>query len=175
MLKTYMACIYSFIERQESNLPSLKIVTCPNEMVALSCAQGYAQVCGKAAAVIVHVDCGTQVRNSDDQVSQRGLTVGGRLSRVLFTTYPLVGPQYSSTLELHLFRKTTSSLDLGVSPFIDNLGAPTDSRQRRIHPLAAECRGSACDPKTVYATYRGDPIGKEHPASRPPGSAVCEF
>lgn len=29
-------------------------------MVALSCAQGYAQVTGKPAAVIVHVDCGTQ-------------------------------------------------------------------------------------------------------------------
>jgi len=31
-------------------------------MVALSAAQGYAQVCGHPAAVIVHVDCGTQVR-----------------------------------------------------------------------------------------------------------------
>lgn len=31
----------------------LKIITCPNEMVALSCAQGYAQVTGKPAAVIV--------------------------------------------------------------------------------------------------------------------------
>ncbi|KAJ7781950.1 thiamine pyrophosphate enzyme, N-terminal TPP binding domain-containing protein [Mycena maculata] len=37
-----------------------KIVTCPNEMVALSCAQGLAQVTGKPAAVIVHVDVGTQ-------------------------------------------------------------------------------------------------------------------
>ncbi|KAJ8081093.1 hypothetical protein PM082_017934 [Marasmius tenuissimus] len=37
-----------------------KIVTCPNEMVALSAAQGYAQVTGKPAAVIVHVDVGTQ-------------------------------------------------------------------------------------------------------------------
>lgn len=37
------------------------IVTCPNEMVALSAAQGYAQVTGKPAAVIVHVDVGTQV------------------------------------------------------------------------------------------------------------------
>ncbi len=36
------------------------IVTCPNEMVALSCAQGYAQVTGRAQAVVVHVDCGTQ-------------------------------------------------------------------------------------------------------------------
>lgn len=31
------------------------------QMVALSAAQGYAQVCGLPAAVIVHVDCGTQV------------------------------------------------------------------------------------------------------------------
>jgi thiamine pyrophosphate-dependent acetolactate synthase large subunit-like protein len=38
-----------------------QIVTCPNEMVALSAAQGYAQVTGKPAVVIVHVDVGTQV------------------------------------------------------------------------------------------------------------------
>ncbi|GAA5869324.1 hypothetical protein JCM1840_005440 [Sporobolomyces johnsonii] len=50
----------AFISRAKHGLPSLEIVTCPNEMVALSCAQGYAQVCGKPAAVIVHVDCGTQ-------------------------------------------------------------------------------------------------------------------
>ncbi|KAJ3513443.1 hypothetical protein NLJ89_g2940 [Agrocybe chaxingu] len=37
-----------------------KIVTCPNEMVALSAAQGFAQATGKPAAVIVHVDVGTQ-------------------------------------------------------------------------------------------------------------------
>ncbi|KDR77534.1 hypothetical protein GALMADRAFT_245691 [Galerina marginata CBS 339.88] len=37
-----------------------RIVTCPNEMVALSAAQGFAQVTGKPAAVIVHVDVGTQ-------------------------------------------------------------------------------------------------------------------
>ncbi|KAF9265237.1 thiamine diphosphate-binding protein [Marasmius fiardii PR-910] len=37
-----------------------RFITCPNEMVALSAAQGYAQVTGKPAAVIVHVDVGTQ-------------------------------------------------------------------------------------------------------------------
>ncbi len=37
----------------------LELVTCPNEMVGLSCAQGYAQVTGEAQAVLVHVDCGT--------------------------------------------------------------------------------------------------------------------
>lgn len=41
---------------------SPRVVTCPNEMVALSAAQGYAQVTGKPAAVIIHVDVGTQVR-----------------------------------------------------------------------------------------------------------------
>jgi acetolactate synthase I/II/III large subunit len=36
------------------------ILTCPNEMVAMSCAHGYAQLTGRAQAVVVHVDCGTQ-------------------------------------------------------------------------------------------------------------------
>lgn len=35
-------------------------ITCPNEMVALAAAQGYAQLTGQAQAVLVHVDCGTQ-------------------------------------------------------------------------------------------------------------------
>src|ERR1700744_2558404 len=37
-----------------------KIVTSPHEMVAMSCAHGYAQLTGRAQAVVVHVDCGTQ-------------------------------------------------------------------------------------------------------------------
>lgn len=37
-----------------------RIITCPHEMVALSCAQGYAQLTGEAQCVLVHVDCGTQ-------------------------------------------------------------------------------------------------------------------
>ncbi len=37
-----------------------QIITCPNEMVALSAAHGYAQVNGQAQAVAVHVECGTQ-------------------------------------------------------------------------------------------------------------------
>jgi acetolactate synthase-1/2/3 large subunit len=36
------------------------VVTCPNEMVAMTCAHGYAQLTGRAQAVVVHVDCGTQ-------------------------------------------------------------------------------------------------------------------
>ncbi|RPD56686.1 thiamine diphosphate-binding protein [Lentinus tigrinus ALCF2SS1-7] len=48
----------------------VEIVTCPSEYVALSAAHGYAQVTGKPAAVIVHVDVGTQcmagaVHNAD--------------------------------------------------------------------------------------------------------------
>ena len=36
------------------------VITSPYEMVAMTCAQGYAQVTGQAQAVVVHVDCGTQ-------------------------------------------------------------------------------------------------------------------
>ncbi|KAH8114988.1 thiamine diphosphate-binding protein [Phellopilus nigrolimitatus] len=50
------------LERQRvaSGKTELEIITCPNEMVALSAAQGYAQVRGHPAAVLVHVDVGTQ-------------------------------------------------------------------------------------------------------------------
>ncbi|CAG8264162.1 unnamed protein product [Penicillium salamii] len=37
-----------------------RIITCPNEMVALSMADGYARLTGQPQAVIVHVDVGTQ-------------------------------------------------------------------------------------------------------------------
>jgi acetolactate synthase-1/2/3 large subunit len=43
---------------RERKIPA--IVTCPNEMVALAAAQGYAQATGRAQAVVVHVECGTQ-------------------------------------------------------------------------------------------------------------------
>jgi acetolactate synthase I/II/III large subunit len=39
-------------------LPAL--ITSPHEMVALCAAQGFAQVSGRAQAVLVHVECGTQ-------------------------------------------------------------------------------------------------------------------
>ncbi|KAJ6498297.1 thiamine pyrophosphate enzyme, N-terminal TPP binding domain-containing protein [Mycena vulgaris] len=49
------------LQRQRSEgKTACKIITCPNEMVALTAAQGFAQVTGKPAAVIVHVDVGTQ-------------------------------------------------------------------------------------------------------------------
>ncbi len=37
-----------------------KLLTCPHEMVALSAAHGFAQASGRAQAVLVHVECGTQ-------------------------------------------------------------------------------------------------------------------
>lgn len=40
--------------------PVPAVVVCPNEMVALSAAHGHAQVSGRAQAVVVHVECGTQ-------------------------------------------------------------------------------------------------------------------
>jgi acetolactate synthase I/II/III large subunit len=47
-------------QAKASGAPAPKVITCPNEMVALACAHGYAQLTGRAQAVIVHVDCGTQ-------------------------------------------------------------------------------------------------------------------
>jgi acetolactate synthase-1/2/3 large subunit len=37
-----------------------QLITCPNEMVALSAAHGHALLSGRAQAVLVHVECGTQ-------------------------------------------------------------------------------------------------------------------
>ena len=48
-------------QRVERGATALQIVTCPNEMVALSAAQGCTQVTGMPSLVIVHVDVGTQV------------------------------------------------------------------------------------------------------------------
>lgn len=51
----------NYATRGDHDITNPTIITCPNEMVALSAAQGYAQVTGNPAAVIVHVDVGTQV------------------------------------------------------------------------------------------------------------------
>ncbi len=40
--------------------PIPAVITCPNEMVALSAAHGAALLTGRAEAVLVHVECGTQ-------------------------------------------------------------------------------------------------------------------
>ena len=47
-------------EAHVNGRPVPAIVTCPNEMVGLSAAQGYAQASGQAQCVLVHVECGTQ-------------------------------------------------------------------------------------------------------------------
>ncbi|KAI0671219.1 thiamine diphosphate-binding protein [Trametes maxima] len=57
-------------QRTEDGKTLVEIVTCPSEYVALSAAHGYGQVTGKPAAVIVHVDVGSQglagaVHNAD--------------------------------------------------------------------------------------------------------------
>ncbi len=54
------AIVESIAEGQASGRDFPAMLTCPNEMVALSAAHGYAQVSGEAQAVIVHVECGTQ-------------------------------------------------------------------------------------------------------------------
>jgi acetolactate synthase-1/2/3 large subunit len=54
------ALIEAIAEARARGVAIPRVVTCPNEMVALSCAHGHAQVSGRAQAVLVHVDCGTQ-------------------------------------------------------------------------------------------------------------------
>ncbi|MBV8576836.1 MAG: acetolactate synthase, partial [Acetobacteraceae bacterium] len=54
------AIVESIAEAQASGRKTPRIITCPNEMVGLSAAHGYAATTGRAQAVIVHVDCGTQ-------------------------------------------------------------------------------------------------------------------
>jgi acetolactate synthase I/II/III large subunit len=54
------ALIEAIAEARAHGVPIPAVITCPNEMVALSCAHGHAQVSGRAQAVLVHVDCGTQ-------------------------------------------------------------------------------------------------------------------
>ena len=54
------ALVEAIAEARAHGRPIPRIVTSPNEMVALSCAHGAAQLTGQAQAVIVHVECGTQ-------------------------------------------------------------------------------------------------------------------
>ncbi len=50
----------SWAEAQATGMPVPQLITCPHETVAMSAAHGYAQATGRAQAVLVHVDCGTQ-------------------------------------------------------------------------------------------------------------------
>jgi acetolactate synthase-1/2/3 large subunit len=52
--------IEAIAQARAANRPCPKVITSPTEMVAMSAAHGFAQVRGRAQAVLVHVDCGTQ-------------------------------------------------------------------------------------------------------------------
>jgi acetolactate synthase-1/2/3 large subunit len=52
--------VEALAQARATGKPCPKVITCPNEMVALTCAQGFVQITGRAQAVLVHVDCGTQ-------------------------------------------------------------------------------------------------------------------
>ncbi len=54
------ALLEAIAEARALGRPIPAVVTSPNEMVAMTCAHGYAQLTGHAQAVVVHVDCGTQ-------------------------------------------------------------------------------------------------------------------
>jgi acetolactate synthase I/II/III large subunit len=54
------ALIEAIAEARSQGRSIPAVVTCPHEMVAMTCAHGYAQLTGRAQAVVVHVDCGTQ-------------------------------------------------------------------------------------------------------------------
>jgi acetolactate synthase I/II/III large subunit len=54
------AFVEAIADAKITGRPMPRVITCPNEMVALSAAQGFAQITGRAQAVLVHVDCGTQ-------------------------------------------------------------------------------------------------------------------
>jgi acetolactate synthase I/II/III large subunit len=66
------AWIEAIAEARSTGRPSPTPITCPNEMVALSCAQGYAQLSGRAQAVLVHVECGTQALGGAVHNTARG-------------------------------------------------------------------------------------------------------
>jgi acetolactate synthase I/II/III large subunit len=52
--------VEAMAEAKVSGRRAPELITCPNEMVALSAAHGHAQISGQAQAVLVHVECGTQ-------------------------------------------------------------------------------------------------------------------
>jgi acetolactate synthase-1/2/3 large subunit len=54
------ALLEALAEAGTNGRPVPAVITCPNEMVALSAAHGASLLTGRAEAVLVHVDCGTQ-------------------------------------------------------------------------------------------------------------------
>jgi acetolactate synthase-1/2/3 large subunit len=66
------AIIESWAKREKNGSVEPEIIICPHEAVALSAAHGYAAVTGKAQAVFVHVDVGTQNLGGALHNAQRG-------------------------------------------------------------------------------------------------------
>ena len=56
----HTAIIEAVAAARESGQPIPRVFTVPHEAVAMSAAHGYAQLSGRAQAVLVHVECGTQ-------------------------------------------------------------------------------------------------------------------
>ena len=64
--------IEAIAERRAKGDPCPRIITCPNEMVALSAAHGHARVSGRPQCVVVHVECGTQALGGAVHNAARG-------------------------------------------------------------------------------------------------------
>jgi acetolactate synthase I/II/III large subunit len=54
------AMLEAFAEARVTGRTVPQLITCPNEMVGMAAAHGYAQVSGRPQAIVVHVECGTQ-------------------------------------------------------------------------------------------------------------------
>lgn len=52
--------IEALAEAKAAGRPAPAVITSPSEFVAMSAADGYARISGRAQAVVVHVECGTQ-------------------------------------------------------------------------------------------------------------------
>lgn len=56
----HSSLLESIAAARANSRPIPQMITCPNEMAALSAAHGHYLMSGKAQAVVVHVECGTQ-------------------------------------------------------------------------------------------------------------------
>lgn len=64
--------IEAIAQARAANRPCPRVITAPTEMVAMSAAHGFAQARGRAQAVLVHVDCGTQALGGAVHNAARG-------------------------------------------------------------------------------------------------------
>ena len=56
----HSALVEAIVEARKTGRKMPQLITSPHEMVAMTAAHGFAQLTGRAQAVVVHVDCGTQ-------------------------------------------------------------------------------------------------------------------